>query len=372
MTRTSWRAWAATSSCTEPANDAAIGEIAQRVVDAVAEPFAVGERELFISASVGVAVGGLGAGAEGLLRDADAAMYRAKEQGGGRFEVFDAELRARLTKRVSTEVALRRALERDEFEVRYQPIVELRSGRPAAFEALLRWDQADRGPITPAEFIPIAESTGLIIPLGRWVLNEALATTRAWQVSLGRPDLGISVNVSPRQLEHPGFAADVASALERSGIDPECLILEITESAILDIPSTERLLHELKRTGVRIAIDDFGTGYSSLSYVGRLPVDEVKVDRSFVAALGSDRKEAALAASVIQLGSTLDLVTLAEGIEDLAQLETLRALGCDLAQGYFIARPMVPERMEELLAAPVAARGGLTSLPVVRPDGAAA
>jgi EAL domain-containing protein (putative c-di-GMP-specific phosphodiesterase class I) len=218
-----------------------------------------------------------------------------------------------------------------------------------ATEALVRWRHPERGLVPPSEFIDIAETTGLIVRLGRWVLREALTTTRRWQQELGRPDLAIAVNVSARQFEHPGFAAEVAAVLADTDMRPACLTLEITESSILDTRATMVMLRDLKRLGVRIAVDDFGTGYSSLSYVGRLPVDEIKIDRSFVAALGSDSREGALAASVIQLGGTLDLVTVAEGIEDREQLDLLRKLGCDLGQGYFLARPMPAAQMAAML-----------------------
>ena len=341
-------------------------DIAERLLQAVRPAVELREYVVLPRASIGIAISE-SPNAEEVMRNADIALFLAKSQGKDRAQTFDARMHADVLARLRVRSDLQGALEANEFVVHYQPIVEVDSGRITATEALVRWNHRERGIVAPLEFIPVAESTGLIIPLGRWVLHEALATTRKWQLALDRPDLGISVNVSPRQFEHPGFAADVASALAASGVPPACLILEITESAILDIPSTAKMLHEIKRLGVRIAIDDFGTGYSSLSYVGRLPIDEVKVDRSFVAALGSDRKEAALAASVIQLGSTLDLVTVAEGIEDVGQLDALRALGCDLAQGYFIARPMVPERVEELLAAPPAARAARASRTPVAP-----
>ena len=346
--------------------------VAERLLQAVRPAMELREHVVMPRASIGIAVSD-SADAEEVMRNADIALYLAKGQGKDRAQTFDARMHADVLARLRVRSDLQGAIEANEFVLHYQPIVELDGERIIATEALVRWQHPERGFLPPAEFIPIAESTGLIIPLGRWVLNEALSTTRRWQESLGQPDLGISVNVSPRQFEHPGFASDVASALATSGIRPSCLILEITESAILDTPSTAKMLHELKRLGVRIAIDDFGTGYSSLSYVGRLPIDEVKVDRSFVAALGSDRKEAALAASVIQLGSTLDLVTLAEGIEDVTQLEALRALGCDLAQGYYIARPMLAERLEELLVAQVSTpAGGSEPVSLTDEQGAAA
>ena len=318
---------------------------AQRLLDALRVPIDLGAHLALPRASIGIALDH-GQDADAVMRNADIAMYLAKGQGKDRYQTFDERLHADVVARLHVRADLEQAIENHEFVVHYQPIFDLNSGELKGSEALVRWEHPVRGLVPPLEFIDIAETTGLIVELGRWVMTEALTTTRRWQDQMNRPDLRIAVNVSPRQFEHPGFAREVREALATAGIRPETLTLEITESAILDTDSTLVMLRELKQIGVRIAVDDFGTGYSSLSYVGRLPIDELKIDRAFISSLGSGSKEAALAASVIQLGGKLDLVTVAEGIEEKDQLERLQALGCDLAQGFLLARPMTVDAFE--------------------------
>ena len=342
--------------CAEPAGDAGIAEIAQRLVDVLAEPFSVGDRELFAPASVGVALGGAGASAEGLLRDADAAMYRAKDEGGGRYEVFDADLRARLVQRVSTETALRRALERDELSVHYQPIVVPSSGHVTGFEALLRWTHPERGPVNPDEFIPIAEETDLILPIGRWVLRTACCQAAKWNEERAER-VKVGVNLSPRQVT-PELVEDVAAALADTGLAPERLVLEITESLMLERESTVGVISDLRRLGVCVALDDFGSGYSSLSYLQSYPLDVVKLDRGFINALDESPAGAAVVKAAIDMAAALGLDVVAEGVEREEQLATLCALGCDFVQGFLFAPALEPAAASELL-------GG------VRPGGAA-
>jgi diguanylate cyclase (GGDEF)-like protein/PAS domain S-box-containing protein len=334
--------------CADRVGDAAIAEIAQRIVDVLAEPFAIAGREMFAAASVGVAVGGAGASAEGLLRDADAAMYRAKEQGGGRYEIFDAELRARLVQRVSTEAALRRALERDELTVRYQPVVEPATGRVAGFEALLRWHHPERGVVSPGDFIPIAEETDLILPIGRWVLRTACAQAALWQER--RPDdpVTIAVNLSPRQVT-PDLVGEVAAVLAETGLPASGLMLEITESLLLEQASTIGVVSDLRALGVRVALDDFGSGYSSLSYLQSFPLDVVKLDRGFVQALDESEASAAVVKAAIDMAGALGLEVVAEGVEREAQLVRLRDLGCPLVQGFLFAPALEPDEAAELL-----------------------
>jgi diguanylate cyclase (GGDEF)-like protein len=324
----------------EGSNDGHSGElVAERLLEVFRQPIDLGAHVATARASIGIATS-TGDDAEMIVRNADVAMYLAKEQGRDRYQAFDVRVHEDVLGRLRVRADLERAIDCGELVLHYQPIVDLPTGRIRGTEALVRWQHPEQGLMPPSAFIDVAESTGLIVRLGRWVLNEALTTTRRWQAELGRPDLSVAVNVSARQFEHPGFAAEVAATLAHADLRPECLTLEITESSILDTHATMLMLRDLKQLGVRIAVDDFGTGYSSLSYVGRLPVDVIKIDRSFVAAVSSNSREGALAAAVIRLGEELGLVTVAEGIEDAAQLERLRQLGCNLGQGFYLARPM--------------------------------
>jgi EAL domain-containing protein (putative c-di-GMP-specific phosphodiesterase class I) len=292
---------------------------------------------LHISVSIGIALGG--ASGEDLLRAADTAMYRAKENGKGRYEVFREAMHDRALERLRLENDLRTVLTRDELIVHYQPKVDLRTGKVVGLEALLRWRHPEYGLLSPGDFMPLAEQTESIVPIGRWVLLETCRQARAWQEL--RPDdapLMACVNLSVRQLRHTGFVAEI---LSETGLDPGSLVLEITEDAVMeDAQSAIDALKRLKGSGVKLAIDDFGTGYSSLSYLRRLPVDYLKIDRSFVERLGEDPKDAEIVSGTIALAHTLGLETIAEGVENAAQLECLREMGCDLAQGNHFSRPL--------------------------------
>jgi diguanylate cyclase (GGDEF)-like protein/PAS domain S-box-containing protein len=326
--------------------------LADRLTEALRSPFVVAGREMFATASVGIAVGRApDASPDSLMRDADAAMYRAKERGRARYEVFDAEMRAQALRRLNTEHAMPRALERNEFRILYQPIVSLETGTMTGVEALVRWEHPEHGLITPSEFVPIAEDNGLIVPLGSWVLREAMEQAAEWhRAHPSRGDLHVTVNLSARQLQDPGLPFAVATSLDELQMDPGALTLEITESVLMhdrDI-SLARLL-DLKFLGVRLAIDDFGTGYSSLAYLQRFPLDVLKVDKAFVDGVARGPEESALAAAIIRLGHTLHLRTVAEGVESPSQVAHLRRLGCQEAQGYLFARPLVAGEIADCL-----------------------
>ena len=307
-------------------------------------------RQRFVTASFGVrSAKATVADAEGLLRDADAAMYRAKELGKARCEVFDSSMRERAVERLDLEGGLRHALERDELRLLYQPLVELGTGRIIGAEALLRWDHPERGLVVPPVFIPIAEQTGLIAPIGAWVLEEACRQAAVWARN-GR-ELSIAVNVSPRQLANTDFAGVVGAALATSGLKPGLLCLEITESAVMADPAAATaVLERLKAIGVRLAIDDFGIGYSSLSQLkALLPVDTIKIDKSFVDGVTGNGEDHAIVDAVLRLASGLGLEAVAEGVESPDQVEVLLALGCRLSQGFHFARPQTPQQLEQLL-----------------------
>jgi diguanylate cyclase (GGDEF)-like protein/PAS domain S-box-containing protein len=339
------------------ADERAAARIAERIVAAFEVPFELAAGEHFAKASLGIAIaGGEQEEPSALIRDADAAMYQAKARGRARFEVFDGAMRARTVKRLSVENDLRRALERDELRVAYQPIVSLKDGSISAVEALLRWRHPERGLIAPADFIPVAEESGLIEPIGRWVLNAACAQAAQWHAARpGSAPLGIAVNLSVRQFTQRDLEATVAGALAESGIEPSSLCLEITESVLLDEPDTvSETIKGIARHGVRFALDDFGTGYSSLAYLTRLPIDGLKVDRSFVDELGSSARSTAITTAIVRMAQALSIEVVAEGVETESQLETVRDLGCELAQGFYFHRPLQASAISALLGAPSA------------------
>jgi len=327
-------------------------DVARRIDLALKAPFHIEGKDVFVSASTGIALStGRESLADELLRNADVAMYTAKERGKGRHVQFEPDMHAAVVRRLELEADLRRAVDGNEFQVYYQPLFDLRSGRMTGVEALVRWRHPERGLISPVEFIPVSEETGLIVPLGSWVLRQACADVHNWQKRF--PDTApqtVNVNLSARQLQESRLVEDVAAALEESGLAPQSLALEITESVLMhDAAAAVRWLRELKDLGVQIAIDDFGTGYSSLSYLQQFPVDTLKIDKSFVDGIGSEAERARLASAIIELGRTLGLKTVAEGIEEAGQAAELALLGCDVGQGYHFARPMDRDRLEALL-----------------------
>jgi diguanylate cyclase (GGDEF)-like protein/PAS domain S-box-containing protein len=316
----------------------------ERIAKAVGTPFPLAAGEVFIGVSIGVSLAAGTDDADTALRNADAAMYRAKERGRGRVEVFDEKLRVRSRVRYETETALRRAIDRGELVVVYQPVVSVSDGRMAGAEALVRWNHPEKGDIPPDQFIPLAEEAGLITPIGAWVLEEACRQTRRWLDAHPDVPFSIAVNLSARQLLLPDLVAQVVDVLERTRLDASQLTLEITETVLMeDVDFSIERLHGLKDLGVRLAVDDFGTGYSSLSYLKQLPVDTLKVDRSFVDGLGTDPHDSSIVAAVVALAEALDLVALAEGVETRLHVAELRSLGCQFAQGYHYARPLAVE-----------------------------
>jgi diguanylate cyclase (GGDEF)-like protein/PAS domain S-box-containing protein len=335
--------------------------VADRVGRALSKPIRLRDKAVVVSASIGIAVvePGQTMSSEELLRNADIAMYMAKGSGKNRYEIFEPSMHVAVVQRLETEADLARAVAEQEFVLHYQPIVALDSQRITGVEALVRWEHPERGMIPPNDFIPIAEETGLIVPMGRWVLMEACTQAARWQAEYQtHPPLSISVNLSPRQLLDIAVVEHVREALAASGIAPETLTLEITETALVqDTEVTIERLAALKRLGVRLAIDDFGTGYSSLSYLQRFPVDVLKIDRSFIDAVDRDSNPALIRA-IVELGHSLQLDTVAEGIERTDQLQQFRALQCRHGQGYFFARPASHEDISALFA-----REGIAGMP---------
>ncbi len=325
--------------------------VAERIQKTLQQAFSLDGHEVFTSASIGLAASTTGYdGAEALLRDADTAMYRAKALGGARCEVFDTEMRDRTVARLRIENDLRRAIERSEFVLHYQPIVTLADERLSGFEALVRWMHPERGLIPPGDFIPVAEETGAILPIGWWVLREACRQMQAWQARLGRYGaLTISVNLSGKQFLQADLVDQVAQALQETGLPPVCLKLEITESMIIEgVESAILKLLQLKDLGVRLAIDDFGTGYSSLSYLDRFPIDSLKIDRSFVASMSDGRSE--IVRAIVGLAHNLRLDVIAEGVSAPEHVAELRAAGCQYGQGYYFSRPLGADAATELIA----------------------
>jgi diguanylate cyclase (GGDEF)-like protein/PAS domain S-box-containing protein len=328
--------------------------VTDRIFEVLQSSFELEGKDLLVRASIGIAVSDAGAHeakAEALLRDADVAMYVAKSRGKGRFELFEPDMQVAMMERLALLSDLQRALERGEFALHYQPMVLLKTGQLMGVEALVRWRHPTRGLMPPGDFIPLAEESGVILDLGLWVLREACFQAKAWQALYSSdPPWTISVNVSVKQLQHPTFVADVADVLRASGVDPHTLVLEITESVMMqDVTATMALLRELKGLGVRLAIDDFGTGYSSLSYLRQFPFDLLKIDKSFIDDVGVIVKQKELTSAIIELGKTLDMELVAEGIERRDQLTRLQTLDCELGQGFLFAEPMEAAAVERLL-----------------------
>jgi diguanylate cyclase (GGDEF)-like protein/PAS domain S-box-containing protein len=340
--------------CDDIAGPAEATRIARRILDALADPVDEADGGVHVGASVGVALArGEDVTAEDMVRDADAAMYRAKERGRGRIELFDEGMRSRLVTKLAEERRLRTAVASEELDLHYQPIMALPTLEAVAVEGLVRWRHPERGVVAPAEFIPLAEESGLITDLGHWVLEEGCRQAGGWARELGpeRP-LEVALNLSTRQLSEQGLAKRVEALLDRHGLHPGgvALCLEITESFLLEDPvATGTALDELRSLGVRLAIDDFGTGYSSLAYVRRFPLDALKIDRTFVAGLGTDPDSRAITSAIIEMGHALGLEVVAEGVEEEVQLEVLVELGCDRAQGFLFSRPVPAPELWDVL-----------------------
>lgn len=321
--------------------------VAQNILAAVAQPIPIAGRDVYTTASIGIALYPLDAeDADCLIKLTETAMYRAKGQGGQTFQFYTADMNARALERLNLETSLRKALDRHELLLHYQPQIELASGRMIGLEALARWRHPDLGTIPPAQFIPIAEETGLIVPIGHWVLRAACAQTRAWQ-AMGFPPLRIAVNLSARQFQQQNVVGMVGQVLRETGLDPHCLELELTESMIMqNVEESIATLCALKALGVHLSIDDFGTGYSSLNYLTRFPIDTLKIDQSFVRDLPTDPEAAVIATTIITLAHSLSLKVIAEGVESEAQLDFLRDHGGHEAQGYLYSRPLPAEEIE--------------------------
>ncbi len=322
-------------------DDQDVAPIAQKIIDTLAKPMNLSGQEVFVTASIGISVyPNDGRDAHELVKNADAAMYRAKELGKNNYQFFKSDMNARAFERLTLENSLRRALERDEFELHYQPQVDIGSGQVVGAEALIRWRHPEMGLISPDRFIPIAEETGMILPIGEWVLRTACVQNKAWQEA-GYPPLHVAVNLSGRQFKQKNLLRMVEQVLSETALDAEYVELEITESVFMD-QAAEAIatIGDMRKLGLRLSIDDFGTGYSSLSYLKRFPIDTLKIDRSFVHDITTDQDDAAIVKAVIALAHSLKLMVIAEGVETAEQLDFLREHGCDEIQGYYFSRPL--------------------------------
>ena len=338
--------------CEDLASEDGAVRVAERVQQALLGPFVLERKEHVISASIGIVLAsGADRDAEGLLRDADIAMYRAKQRGPGHWEIFDEELRKRALERVATERELRHALDTGELRLHYQPIVRLDGGTVESVEALVRWQHPERGLLPPGEFIPIAEESALILQLGAWTLKEACEQAHRWRARFGdRAPLPVSVNVSARQLAQPALPEIVKQALAETGVSASDLAIEVTETALIEDSSVPAAsLRALRSLGVKIMLDDFGTGYSSLSHLQRFPIDALKIDRSFVMHLGAEEDKGAIVRAIAAMANALGLEVVAEGVETAEQAAEALALGCEWAQGYYFARPAPAAELESLI-----------------------
>ena len=327
--------------------------VAQRIAEDLREPFTVDDFQVSVNTSIGITLGTAQAkdDPERMLREADSAMYRAKEEGPGRYAVFDPAMQARAQRRLELEAELRQALEQGEFVLYYQPEVSLHDGKMVGIEALLRWQHPQRGLLQPSAFMPLAEETDLIVPIGRWVLEEACGQAKRWEEErpLASP-MTMEINLSSKQLRRQGLVRTVEEALTRADLEAHTLALDMTETVLIRVSEDNtQALDALKEMGVRLGLDDFGTGYSSLSYLKRFPVDRVKVDKSFVKGLGENATDTALVRMIIDLCHTLGVEVLAEGIETSDQATLLRDMGCDMGQGYYFARPILGEELAKRL-----------------------
>ena len=327
--------------------------VAQRIQEKLTAPFELDKNSAFTTASIGIALSSTGYDRpEDILRDADTAMYRAKENGKARYEMFDTGMHANAVSRLRLESDLRQAIEQQEFCIHYQPIVVMETGRLAGFEALVRWNHPERGLVVPDEFIPAAEETGMIVPMGQWVLEQACISLMEWQrQSPCFRTLSLSVNLSARQIAQPDMIDQVKRALERSGLNPHCLKLEITESVVMEnAEAATAMFKQLRALGVQLSIDDFGTGYSSLSYLHRFPVNYLKIDRSFVSRMTEANDNAEIVRTIATLARNLGLEVIAEGVETPEQYQQLKALGCEYGQGYLFSYPVASSDVPTFLA----------------------
>ncbi len=333
-------------------------KVAHRISTELAKPFQINGQEVFVTASIGIAIYPLdGDNADQLLKNADTAMYHAKARAGNNFQFYSQSMNAAASERLSLENQLRKGLDRNEFFLHYQPVVALSSGRILGVEALVRWQHPEMGLVPPAQFIPIAEETGLIVPLGEWVLRTACAQARVWH-NQGFASLRVAVNLSARQFQRQNLSNIVTRTLLATGLNPRCLELELTESLMMaDGAAAVATLKELQNLGVTLAMDDFGTGYSSLSYLRQLPLDRLKIDRAFVKDCTTNQNDATIASAIVAMAHSLKLHVLAEGIETEPQLDLLRTLGCEEGQGYLFSRPVPAERLLDLLQAGVHRQG---------------
>lgn len=321
--------------------------LAERIIKKISEPYEIDGHQVVTGTSVGIAVAPSdGATADQLIKNADLALYRAKGRGRGTFRCFEKGMDAELQQRRMLEQELRKALSGGEFELHYQPAVDLASNRITGFEALIRWQHPDRGTLLPATFIPLAEETGLIVAIGEWVINQACATAARWPA-----DLRVAVNLSPAQLRSPGLLQIVVRALAASGLAPGQLELEITETVLLqDSEATLAILRRLRQVGVRIAMDDFGTGYSSLSHLQRFPFDKIKIDRSFVRDITNNASSLNIVRAVAVLASGLGVTATAEGVETQEQLDVIRSEGCSEMQGFLLSKPVPAHEVRQILS----------------------
>ncbi|MCU1289673.1 MAG: diguanylate cyclase/phosphodiesterase with and sensor(s) [Acidobacteria bacterium] len=326
--------------------------VAERIKDVLRTPFSIEGKEVFVGTSIGVAIAAdASIDSEKLLRNADVAMYTAKSQGKGHYVIFEDKMHEMLMERIEIETDLRRAIDNEEFVLHYQPIIDLQTQRVTGMESLVRWNHPEQGLIYPGKFIPVAEETNLIVPLGKWILREACTQAQVWRKEYaGDIELSITVNLSMRQFQQKDLVDMVSSVIKETGLNPECLILEITESFMLqNTEATISKLHELKKLGIKLAIDDFGTGYSSLSYLQRFPIDILKIDKSFVDKINHGKEGVAVAKAIIMMGDSLNLKTIAEGIEHPEQIDMLQNLGCESGQGFHFAKPLSKQDMDKFL-----------------------
>jgi diguanylate cyclase (GGDEF)-like protein/PAS domain S-box-containing protein len=328
-------------------------EVAKRVLEELKKPFVLDSHEVYVSASIGITRSDVGyARPQDVLRDADTAMYRAKAGGKARSQLFDADMHSRAVHLLQIENDLRRAIDRGEFELNYQPIHTIDGGKLRGFEALIRWRHPERGIVSPGEFIPVAEETGMILPIGKWVIYEACRQAAQWQTQFPETPLDINVNLSGKQFSQPDLVEQVIGALRQTGLPAKHLILEVTESVVMDNPqSAIEMLQRLKALGVQLNIDDFGTGYSSLAYLQRFPVDTMKIDRSFISSMCDNPENAEIVRTIVALAHNLNLKVTAEGIETPEQLAQLQDLHCENAQGYYLSRPLASDKATDLLKA---------------------